>query len=388
MNARYSHHKENDTKVAVIGAGFFGIMTALQLAERGISVTLFDKNDDIMLGASFINQNRIHMGYHYPRSYETARSSHIHQKEFQTMFEEATVGGFDHFYCVASEGSKVSPSEYLTSCDRIGLPYEEGFPKAITVSRDRIGLAIKVPEKIYDADVLRASLKKRIAEHPEIELRLSCEVTGIKKTTHGHEIYFRDKQESRKDAYAAIVNATYSNINALIQMAGYKAKEYQYELCEIVVVRVPWEKKTGFAIMDGPFFGILPFGFSNEYLLYDVELSVLERSVGITPRFKRDISFYNRDDVRSERFRRYISKVKEYVSECAKCSFVRSVYVTRIVLPARDRDDARPSEVINHGNGFWSIFSGKVSMAIPISQTLANDIKYYVQRLHKFRYFD
>ena len=57
-------------------------------------------------------------------------------------------------------------------------------------------------------------------------------------------------------------------------MVGTKTKDYQYELCEVPVIRVPWQKRTGFAIMDGPFFGVLPFGFSNRYTVWDVELSV------------------------------------------------------------------------------------------------------------------
>src|SRR3989338_2676983 len=103
----------NSKHVAVIGGGFFGVMTAIKLAERGFKVTIFERKADILYEASYINQNRMHMGYHYPRSFETAMSSFIFQKAFCNMFREAVVEDFDHYYCVAKKGSMLSSKEYI-----------------------------------------------------------------------------------------------------------------------------------------------------------------------------------------------------------------------------------------------------------------------------------
>ena len=59
-------------RVAVVGGGIFGCTTAWKLAKNGYEVDLFEKNDDIITQASSINQYRLHRGYHYPRSKETA----------------------------------------------------------------------------------------------------------------------------------------------------------------------------------------------------------------------------------------------------------------------------------------------------------------------------
>ena len=48
--------------------GVFGATAACAFARVGHSVDLSRKNDDLLRGASFANQGRLHLGYHYPRS--------------------------------------------------------------------------------------------------------------------------------------------------------------------------------------------------------------------------------------------------------------------------------------------------------------------------------
>jgi hypothetical protein len=36
-----------------------------------VNITIYEKNDDIFTGASYYNLNRLHLGYHYPKSYKT-----------------------------------------------------------------------------------------------------------------------------------------------------------------------------------------------------------------------------------------------------------------------------------------------------------------------------
>ncbi|MCX6712933.1 MAG: FAD-dependent oxidoreductase, partial [Candidatus Vogelbacteria bacterium] len=59
-------------KAIVIGGGVHGITSAIALAEQGIAVVVLEKRDDLMHGTSGATHNRAHLGYHYPRSKETA----------------------------------------------------------------------------------------------------------------------------------------------------------------------------------------------------------------------------------------------------------------------------------------------------------------------------
>ena len=53
-------------RIAIIGAGFFGLSLGLFLSKKN-SVDVFEKENTILKGASAGNQFRFHLGYHYPR---------------------------------------------------------------------------------------------------------------------------------------------------------------------------------------------------------------------------------------------------------------------------------------------------------------------------------
>ena len=59
----------------VIGAGFYGLYATKTLSEKGHKVLVLEFDDKPFERASFINQARVHNGYHYPRSKETAQKS-------------------------------------------------------------------------------------------------------------------------------------------------------------------------------------------------------------------------------------------------------------------------------------------------------------------------
>jgi hypothetical protein len=52
-------------RVGILGGGLQGCCVALALAERGIDVTLFDRNDRLLSRAAVANEGKIHLGYMY-----------------------------------------------------------------------------------------------------------------------------------------------------------------------------------------------------------------------------------------------------------------------------------------------------------------------------------
>ena len=237
-----------------------------------------------------------------------------------------------------------------------------------------IDLSVGVPEQIFDANVLRRLLMERIAAEPRITLVTNADVSAVKRTGSGFEIAYG----MQKLRIAAVVNATYSNINVLNKSLGVPLHTYQYELCEMPVARTPWGR-AGWSVIDGPFFGVMPYGFANDYLLYDVELSVLERTIGALPKFKRDIAYYDDPDRRMKRFKGYLRKWKPFIPNVDECRYLRSMYMARVVLPYQDKTDTRVTIVEEPTPGFWHIFSGKISRSVITAPEVAAKVAAFLR---------
>ena len=59
-----------DSKICVIGGGFYGSVIALYLKRvKGYRyVDLYEKEGDFLTRASYVNQARVHSGYHFYNS--------------------------------------------------------------------------------------------------------------------------------------------------------------------------------------------------------------------------------------------------------------------------------------------------------------------------------
>ncbi len=66
----------------IIGAGLYGLYAALHCAKKGQRVTVLELDEAPFSRATYINQARVHMGYHYPRSLSTAMKSASYFRRF------------------------------------------------------------------------------------------------------------------------------------------------------------------------------------------------------------------------------------------------------------------------------------------------------------------
>jgi len=99
---------------SVIGAGFFGLSVAIKIKEKypRSQVTVFEKEKDILMGASGKNQFRCHLGYHYPRSEQTIEECKTSFNEFDKYFFGCYIKS-KNYYAIAKKNSLTSFEKYL-----------------------------------------------------------------------------------------------------------------------------------------------------------------------------------------------------------------------------------------------------------------------------------
>lgn len=355
-------------RIAVIGAGIFGCTAALKLQELG-DVTIFEKYASIMQCASGINQYRLHQGYHYPRSIETAKSS---KKGLESFKEEY---GFcldyhwnEHYYAIASHGSLRTPGQYVNFLNNaeVSLSYRMVHDYDWI---ENISLLLKVPEHSFNRRVLEEYIAKKIFLSNKVQLKVN--------TTFTH----KDVSE-----FDVVINATYANLNGILPEED--RVDYQFELCEKPIVQLPnnWARRS-IVILDGPFLCLDPYplrsvdlfdmNYATWHVMGHVEHAIHHRSIGHFPEIPEEYKpLLNR--MTSSKEWSNIKKFKksaEYFFPSIKLDYIGSMYTVRTVLPNHDHDDARPSYITKHSDKLYSIFSGKIGTCVDIANELVTEIK-------------
>lgn len=100
-------------RIRIIGAGWFGCSTAVELIARGHDVEVWETASHIFAGASGSNPARLHMGQHYPRSRLTRAACQDHHSEFMTRYGFLTRVIPINIYAVAAHDSLVDFGTYL-----------------------------------------------------------------------------------------------------------------------------------------------------------------------------------------------------------------------------------------------------------------------------------
>ena len=341
--------------VSIIGGGIFGSTIAIELANQGFNVVLYERHENLLEEASSINQYRVHEGYHYPRSIETAVECKASVTDFIKYYKQSIIpksAGIINYYAIASKSSMTEAEEYITFMDKVRLPYIKVKPLQGT------DLMVEVEESIFDPAILASCVNKRIFG-AGVELRLGWEAT----------------EKDLLDADFTIV-ATYANLNDW----RVDKREYQYEICEKPVLRLPdsYHKKS-IVVMDGPFMCIDPLGSSDLHVMGNVVHAIHNSNIGHKPIIPDGYeNLINKGLIKNPsitKINKFIESALNFFPDIDKAQHIGSMFTIRTVLPYKENDDARPTLVEWIGNNRLLVFSGKICTCVSASKTVLKCIQ-------------
>lgn len=359
----------------MIGAGIFGCLVATELAKKNHNVVLFEKEVDLLIGATSKSQNRLHLGLHYPRDLDTARQSVLGFANFVEAFPEAINLGFTNYYAIASNNSKVSADDFEAFSKAAGIEIKT-FDSNSELPN---GLMIKNVERIWecgegviDMNVLREMLRNEISKTP-IDLRLDSEVLSLSKVGKKWILVTRQDESS----FDFIVRCTYSSDAIEINLDGYENRSRIFHKTLIQVVESE-NNDFGITIVDGDFLTILPQGFSGKLLAYGPSVST-RRAVeaALSP---RDWHAVSRSEVNL--FQEQItSRINSWIENWDYRITEEYLETVRTIEVGVELTDRRTSQVLNSNKGMLDIWSGKIDHAIEISKKVPDIISIYQNRL-------
>jgi hypothetical protein len=358
----------------VVGGGFYGCAIALYLKQKKkfSSVRLVEKENELLMRASYSNQARVHNGYHYPRSFTTAYRSRINFPQFLGDFSNSIDQQFTKIYAVARQHSKVNAKQYYRFCHQIGATIKKPTLKERSLFNSHlIEDVFVVEEAAFDALALRSHFTQKLQESG-VEVSLQTSVTQ----THAEPPFVMTltQQAQVEDITTDFVfNCTYSGLNHISSDLVLKTQLKQ-EMTELALVDVPEElKKFGITVMDGPFFSLMPFPaealFSLSHVRYTPHFQWLDRQ-GENPYQKmQEYEFVTRFERMKRDSMRFVPKVSEIV-------YKKSLLEVKTVLVHNEVDDGRPIllEKNQKHPRFISILGGKLDNIYDIVEKLDREI--------------
>lgn len=328
--------------ILIIGGGFFGLCIAEYFGKQGKKVVLCEKNDKCMTRASYINQARVHNGFHYPRSILTALRSRVSYPRFINEFSDCIVNDFKKYYAIGKILGKVTAKQYDEFCTRIGAEHEEA-PSHISklFNPHYIEKVFAVTECAFDSKILCKLMLDKLNSLNVVILN-NCNVIKIKQKDNGIISTINYNNEEHEIYTNHVFNCTYSNLNFINYNSGFDLIPLKYEMTEMALVDIPDELKGGgFTVMCGPFFSLMPFPTEKCYSLSHVRYTPHYEWYDNNNNYISPLKIYDIDQKHTA-FVDMRLDAQRYLPSVSKCNYIKSIWEVKTVLPSSENDDSRP----------------------------------------------
>ncbi len=371
----------------IIGAGLYGLYAAAFCAERGQHVLVLEYDSAPFMRATYINQARVHMGYHYPRSLTTAVKSAGYFRRFVEDFGFCIHDSFEQIYATSDRFSWTNARQFQEFCRAAEIKCEEA-PVSRYFKPGMCDGAFLTEEYTYDAKLLQKYYEDKLKDNPAVEMLFEVRIDRIIKQDQSFLVELRDGS-----CYEApyILNATYASVNQIIDQVEGMEKTFfdiKYELCEIILCKPSQAlKNIGITVMDGPFFSIMPFGktglhsltavtFTPHVTSYDAKPTFScqghegKESEGCSPGQLGNCSQCAYKPVSAWAYMSHLGD--KYMKPEYAYTYEKSLYSMKPILKSSEVDDSRPTaiKVMSSKPAFVSVLSGKINTVYDLDEYL------------------
>lgn len=364
----------------IIGAGIYGLYAAELLSRKKYKIAVLELEADTFTRASYINQARVHYGYHYPRSYATAIKSAGYFEKFCRDFNFAINNKFKKIYAISSIYSLTSGQQFAKFCERAGIKCQEINPEPFFTA-GQVENAFETEEYAFDARKIKCYFNKILRSRKNIDLFFQTKITEVatKSASYILNTSNRETIQTRN-----VINTTYASTNQILKLFNFKLLPVKYEICEVILCDIsPNLKQVGLTVMDGPFFSLMPFGLGKYHSLTSVTFTPHLTSYNKLPEFSCQLvnKSCTQDDLKNcndcpakpkSAWPLMSQLAKKYLKPELEYKYVKSLFAIKPILLASETDDSRPTliEKLAAKPNFTTILSGKINTIYDLDKIL------------------
>lgn len=327
----------------VIGGGFYGCAIASHLASKpGFNrVCIVEKEYSLFNRASLNNQYRVHNGYHYPRSFNTANRSRANFKKFIKDWPTAIISNFNSLYAIPKQNSKVNAFQFEQFAKLIGSRLASASPAQKKLFNTHYFDGIYQAEECCYNPLILKNLYISKLEKLNVALLLDTKVNAVIQDNDSYGIEIERKSSQNKKITSSMVfNCTYSGLNQIGGDLHGPITALKHEIAELVLFKKPKALSgVGITIMDGPFFSILPTENNNI-----LSLSHVRYTPHLSWRDEKKIDPYIllNNYQESSHYSRMFRAAQKWIPSMTEESYIASKYEIKTILEKNEIDDGRP----------------------------------------------
>lgn len=364
----------------IIGAGLYGLYAARHCGLAGQRILVLERDPAPFMRATYINQARVHMGYHYPRSFSTAIKSAHYFERFCHDYGFCIHSKFDQVYATGSKFSWTNAAEFRRFCAAAEIRCE-----AVAAERYfRPGMcdgAFLTEEYTYDAQALKHWYLSELSKLPQVEIRYSRKPEAILRRGDVWNVTAGDIHANAP----YILNAAYAGINDIHRLLGLSPFQIKYEKCEIILCEANEKLRgVGITVMDGPFFSLMPFGQTGLHSLTSVTFTPHETSYDDVATFPcqrgseglcRPGDLFNCNECLAKPASAwpYMSQLaRKFLRDEYGFAYHSSLFSMKPILRASEVDDSRPTMIRRMCNEpvLYTVLSGKINTVYDLDSIL------------------
>ncbi len=277
-------------RVAVLGAGLAGTCTALELAERGVSVDLYDENAIPVSRAGRNNEGKVHLGLVYAndRSLRTARSMILGALHFTAALgrwidvdrlEDAISDPYDYAIHPRTMVPADDLAGYYRSCrelfaDAVAATRLSYLGRDATLRVERTRAAsfpetFRTSECALDPRRLADALGAAVLANARIAFVGETRVVDATERADGTiDVGFRAGDARDCARYDHVVNALWGGrleIDAKLGLVPERPWIYRYKTAGWITGPVPRGRVPSMTIALGPFGDVVNYGDGGVY---------------------------------------------------------------------------------------------------------------------------
>lgn len=238
-------------RIAVIGGGTLGTLTALQLSNLGYSVSIFEKNHEILKGASYFGEAKIHLGYTYGLAGNSTIQSLLNSAfSFKSIFERALNQQIDWNSFISSpfvykvdKESLISIDEFIDHANKISELIKTNVSSEcyLNLEESEVSQFNRISERNFatgeravDVVLLNKLIKSELSKRSNISIFLNHKIQKI-SLSHPKKYILRTNYERVVEEYSHVINCTWDQRNKLdkslmddLRVYNYRTKLYVY----------------------------------------------------------------------------------------------------------------------------------------------------------------